>query len=50
MSAAEIVQPTRKEEVSLVVLALRVLRGELTEAEALEIVRAGERAGKDAPR
>ncbi len=37
MSEAENAQPERNEEPSLIALAYRVLRGELTEAQAIEI-------------
>jgi len=38
-SGGEIARPAPRREASLLALALRVVRGELTEEEALEIIR-----------
>lgn len=47
MSDAENVRPGRNDVPSVFALALRVLRGELTEAEAIEILRSGESRSSD---
>ncbi len=44
MNEGENVQPSQSAEPSVLLLALRVLRGEITEAQALEIVK---RQGKE---
>jgi hypothetical protein len=49
MTDGENVPPAHPSEVSLIELALRVLRGELTEAQAIEIVKAHPTAKDESP-
>ena len=45
MSQSEKAQPTQDEEASVLLLALRVLRGEITEAQAIELVKSQGKEG-----